>query len=275
MPNSKNILAPVTLIANGRSGTSLIQSIFGNHPAFDICGETAAQIFGTFHATDRLEGLVRADNLLEPNVDFKERSGKATRAAILETFRRPGKRYWMHKPIGVPWVWNALGQRGLEEDDRIKWYWDVLAYSFPESMNITVLRHPYDVVLSAEHYWGITLKQAWGSIVRMAQILSHKNANIKHAVVYDLLVQEPLAETERLFSAIERPFNPASLHAFEHLWVPEMGKQKVDLKDDNPRLQAQFARKKDWERVRAAGFSQGDHEVLTAMWEQYGAKLAF
>lgn len=275
MPNSNNILAPVTLIANGRSGTSLIQSIFQNHPAFDICGETAAQIFGTFHATDRLEGLVRADYRLAQGVDFKERSGKATRAAFLDTFRNPNKRFWMHKPIGVPWVWQALGQRGMSEEERIKWYWQVLAYTFPEGTNITVLRHPYDVTLSAEKYWGITLKQAWGSIVRMARILGHRDAAIKHAVVYDSLVQEPLAETERLFAAIERPFNPASLRAFEHIWVPEMGARKVALEENNPRLQARFTRKEEWDRVRAAGFSQEDHNTLSAMWQRYGAELTF
>lgn len=275
MPNTNNILAPVTLLANGRSGTSLIQSIFSNHPGFDTCGETAAQIFGTFHATDRLEGLVRADFRLPKDASFKARSGKATRAALLETFRNPNTRFWMHKPIGVPWVWQALGQSELSEEDRIKWYWDVLAYTFPESENITVLRHPYDVVLSAENYWGITLKQAWGSIVRMAQILGHANANIRHAVVYDRLVQEPLAETERMFTAIDRPFNPSCLRAFEHIWVPEMGERKQALDNSHARHKAKFTRKGDWGRVQDAGFSQEDHDILAAMWHKYGVSLSF
>lgn len=273
MPNIHNISAPVTLIANGRSGTSLIQSIFKNHPAFDICGENAALIFGVWHSTERLEGLVRPDNSLGPGADFKLRCGKAVRAATLETFRRPGKKHWMQKPIGVPWVWWALDRQGMTEAERIEWYWQVLKYSFPEGENITVLRHPYDVVLSAEKYWKITFRQAWSSIVKMARILGHPSARISHAVSYDMLVQEPLAETERLFEAINRPFSTKTLLAFEKLWVPDMDTRQTEMKATHPRKLAQFSRQSDWGQLRNESFTQEERDVICAMWQRYGVEL--
>ncbi len=274
MPNIRNINAPITLIANGRSGTSLVQSIFNNHPVFDTCGENAAQIFGTWHATERLKGLVRPDHALGRDIDFRLRCGKAVRAVVLETFRRPGKKHWMQKPIGVPWVWWALGKQGLSEEERIKWYWQVLEYSFPEGQNITVLRHPYDVVLSAEKYWGISLEKAWASIVRMARILGHDSANITHAVSYDQLVQEPLGETERLFSAIDRPFSIKTLQAFERIWVPEMNTRDTALQPDHPRFVARFSRQAEWGRLQGVDFPLEEREVIIAMWRRYGVGLS-
>ena len=274
MPNSLNINAPITLVANGRSGTSLIQSIFANHPSFDICGENSALIFGVWHSIERMEGIVRPDPELKAQPNHNLRCGKAVRAAMLETFRQPNKRFWMQKPIGIPWVWGILGHRGLSDDEKASWYWEVLAESFPKGTNITVLRHPYDVVLSAMNYWGITAKQAWDSVVKVARILDHPKSDITHAVVYDRLVQEPLAETELLFEAINRPFNPLSLKAFEKVWVPEMSTRQTEAKPDNPRINAQFSRQSDWGRLKDQDFSEADRDVLISMWRRYGAELS-
>ena len=273
MPNVKNIGAPINLIAHGRSGTSLIQSIFANHPAFDICGETSPLVFGVWHSTERLEGIVRWDPTLQGNQDFRLRCGKAVRGATLETFRNPKKRFWMQKPIGIPWVWGILGHRGLSEDEKISWFWEVLAYSFPEGKNITVLRHPYDVVISAEKYWGIAPLKAWESVVKMARILGHEKAQICHAVVYDKLVVEPLAETERIFDAIDRPFNPLCLKAFEKIWVPDMKTRQTEASPDSPRIIARFSHRSEWDHLPLKQFSQDDRNVITAMWRRYGHEL--
>lgn len=274
MPNVHNINAPITLVANGRSGTSLIQSIFSNHPSFDICGENSAQIFGVWHSTERMKGIVRPDHQLGPQANFNLRCGKAVRAAVLETFRKPGKKHWMQKPIGVPWVWGVLGQQGLSEDERIEWYWNVLAHTFPEGVNITVLRHPFDVVLSAESYWGISHKQAWASIVKMARILGHPAAKVTHAISYEKLVEEPLSETTRLFEAINRPFSSKTLQAFENIWVPEMGTPKTKLEAAHPRTIAGFTRQKEWGLLNKTDFPQEERTIICEMWQRYGSDLS-
>ena len=273
MPNPRNIDAPVTLIANGRSGTSLIQSIFSHHPAFDCCGETAAMVFGVWHSTERLKGIVRPDRNLGATPDFELRCGKAVRAVMLDTFRAGNKRFWMHKPIGVPWVWQTLGKQGMSEAERVKWYWQVMAVSFPESQNITVLRHPYDVVISAVNYWNITPQQAWSSVVRMARILGHRDANITYAVNYSQLVKEPLAETERMFEAIGRPFNPLCLKAFESIWVPDMETRKAAYSAANPRVDDRFSRQKEWSQLAGEDFSEAERNTICSMWRRYGVEL--
>ncbi|MBL4806608.1 MAG: sulfotransferase [Rhodobacteraceae bacterium] len=181
MPNRFNIHTPITLIANGRSGTSLVQGIFSHHPHFDTCGETASLLFGVWYATEQLKGLVRPDLELGSEGDFDQRCGKAVRASFIATFRAPKKTFWMHKPISIPWVWQVLKNHGLTDAECVTWYWNALNTAFPEAVNITILRHPYDVVLSAMAFWGISAKAAWTSIVKMARILAHPDASVKYA----------------------------------------------------------------------------------------------
>ena len=102
MPNADNIACPITLIANGRSGTSLVMHILGDHPDVDACGETQQVLTGVWHAAERMKGIIRPDQTLDQDAPHDVRCGKAVRAAFLATFPDTGAAEWFHKPIGVP-----------------------------------------------------------------------------------------------------------------------------------------------------------------------------
>lgn len=274
MPNKNNIDAPVTLIANGRSGTSLCQAIFSHHPDFDTCGETGALLFGVWHSVEQLKGIVRPDRFLPADSSFDLRCGKAVRAAFITTFRAPNKKYWVHKPIGTPWVWSRIKQTSTAEE-AAAWYWRALTTAFPQSKTITILRHPYDVVLSASEYWKIDVKAAWRSIVNMAEILEHPASSVVHAVDYDQLLHDPAGETLKLFDAVDRPFHTDCLKAFEKLWVQQQKSKPGQISAAPDKIKQNFSRRESWASLKTSDFSNQDHDTLIRMWAKYGVELRF
>ena len=173
MPNPDNITRPITLVSYGRSGTSLVHRVLGSHPQVDACGETQPLIFGTWEATSRVRNVIRPDTHLPKGVDFDERCAKAVRAVFLAHFDAPGKPRWAHKPINLPYTFDRRQKENPRRMARaIESYWPIMNACFPEATAITVLRHPYDVALSAQAYWGHPIERIWRHMVRMACVCS-------------------------------------------------------------------------------------------------------
>src|SRR5580700_8692261 len=122
MPNATTVDAPVTLLGSGRSGTSLVASLFQHHPDCAVVGETANVIFGIWTALRSSAPFVAplvADGQAVPD---DERAGRLVRAAFQATF--PDDRHaWMQKPIGVPKVlMDRFGEEaGRSEAGTLYW----------------------------------------------------------------------------------------------------------------------------------------------------------
>ena len=59
----------------------------------------------------------------------------------------------------------------------------LMMYSQPGKF-ITILRHPCDVVLSAQGYWGREELQIWRGIATMSRCILHKASKITYAVKF-------------------------------------------------------------------------------------------
>ena len=275
MPGAANIESPITLIANGRSGTSLVMHVLGDRADVDACGETQQLLCGTWFAAERAKGLIRPDQTLDDGAAFGDRCAAVVRAAFLAMFPDTGAPLWMHKPIGVPWVFGLPQMRQMPPGERLAWYWNVLKTSFPASRNITVLRHPYDVVLSAEQYWGANHAGAWRSIVTMAQIIDHPASDIRFAASHARLVTEPEAEVARLLDHLGLDPDPASLDATGKVFVPQMGRNRVPKEKLPDQVGRGFSRRDDWHRIDMSAFTDAQREVLVRMWARFGEVLEF
>lgn len=275
MPNPGNIARPITLISYGRSGTSLAFNILAAHEDVDGCGETMPLLFGTWEGAQRLKGVVRSDGEPGPETDHRARCGKAVRAAFLSFFESPAPD-WVHKPINVPWtIPNPVRNDPARFEQAAADYWQTMAFSFPQSRNLTILRHPYDVVLSARAYWKYPLDHIWRSIVNMAQIVNHADSDISFAISHQRLVTEPEVEIRRLLAHVGLSEDPACFAAAEKVYVPKKGagrRPKAKMADHVARA---FSHRERWDSIDMSGFTDADREIIAAMWARFGEELTF
>lgn len=276
MPNNANIKRPITLISYGRSGTSLAHNILAAHPDVDGCGETGQMLHGVWDGSQRLKGVVRPDLKLGPDVDHRERSAKAVRKAFLSFFNDPDKKEWVHKPINVP---QTIREPQRANPARMKRageaYWDAMAFSFPKSRNITILRHPYDVITSAVAYWGFKVDHIWEQIVNMAILINHEQSDIKFALSHQRLVDEPDEEIHRLLDYVGLDPHPACFEAAGRVYVPKKGQghqAKDSMTDHTAR---KFSHKEKWNDIDMSGFTTKQRDIIARMWARFGEELTF
>src|SRR5881392_2281706 len=91
MPNESNIGSPISLVAHGRSGTSLLFRAFGKLADVDCVGETANMIFTTWRALDQIAGITRYGVI--PNPHYKQDAARLVRNAFLQIFPSEKKDY--------------------------------------------------------------------------------------------------------------------------------------------------------------------------------------
>ena len=220
MPHADNIDAPITLVGFGRSGTSLLSSLFDIPGRCHYLGETNDFIYGVWDGLETRFGTMAPQHDGDRTLRLEERAANAVRSAFLATFpdHLP---FWFHKPIGVP---RLLSTRYTRDDwnEAAEWYWRVQKMSFPRAKYFTVIRHPCDVVLSAKDFWHSKEQGVWWALGFLAHLITHPSSPVEYAVFYDDLVAEPQATVESLFQylGLEPPANYLSRFETVHAAAP-------------------------------------------------------
>ena len=258
MPNDRNILSPITIIGNGRSGTSLVSKIFSAHPDCFFAGETVNLIHSVWRS---LESSLPRNRL----------------SAIPEVIQRqflhlfPSRqRYWMHKPIGIPIVARMFAS----DQEFYEWFWDVLDATFPQAQYFTVLRHPLDVLVSSDQWWDYGLPSIVESNRRVAELITHPRSKVGFALNYHELVADPEPHVRALFEFLNVQFHPSCLKPFEvgHVMnqrgvFAEKGQESVDLR---ARRETGFSHRDAWLKLDRSLLSREYQEAVDACWEKYG-----
>lgn len=265
MPNARNIAAPVSLISAGRSGTSLIQGIFNHHPDFEICGETAGLILPAFKAAENVQNYAPRIK----GMDKPTRAGAGVRGMFLGMF--PGEaEQWFQKPLG------AINSKAYQRKPAayLAWYWSAMLSSFPEGRFITVLRHPFDVVLSRRKWFEESDGEAFGTLAEMANVINAEQSPIRVAIRYRELVAEPEAELRRVFGEIGVRWDPACLAAMGTAYVTE---RKADFRrpvaDVQEKVAKGFSSRERWDEVDAGALAPAARAALDAMWARFGEEI--
>ena len=263
MPNQQNINSPVTLISTPRSGTSLVFRIFAAHPDFAVAGETAHLIFGPWYAAERTEGIVLPTQEDGRRLSMEERATRVVHSAFLTLFHDEKSR-WMHKPIGVPEYLRLVTQRQGREA-ALEWYWNVLKHVYPEGSFITILRNPFDVVLSQMDFFGWEAEQIWQGIAKLARILTHPNSLISYAIVYSDLIAEPERTLREMFDEINVPYHPRVMNAMERIHAPATGREQIDPKSTS--------RSDNWSKLNPECVTPGIERAITRLWNKFDARF--
>jgi hypothetical protein len=269
MPNPNNILSPLTIVGNGRSGTSLVSRILGDHPQCQFAGETANLIHSVWKSLESSLIPKKHDEIPE-----------IIRQQFLYFFPNPAP-FWMHKPIGVPIVWRLF-----DEDEFLDWYWDVMLAVFPQSRFFTVLRHPLDVVVSSHQWWGWSIPSIINSNRLIARIITHPKSPVTFGVNYHELIRKPRKQTRRLLDFLELKYDKACLNAFKvaHVVNEETDdKQKAGVKPGavkpaavKPGLQLKtrqasaFSHQQQWQQIDPQWITPDYREAIDACWARFG-----
>ncbi|MFD0979794.1 sulfotransferase [Tropicimonas aquimaris] len=254
MPNIQNIKAPVSLIAHGRSGTSLLFKAFAARGDMDCVGEAGNMVFTTWRALEQVSGLTRYGKVENPDIYGRD-AGALVRKAFLTIY--PSEReHWMMKPIGTPRImWDFSSK---DWDAFAKWYWMVFNTSFPQARKFTIIRHPNDVFLSSKKFWGGKDLALWRAQYIMYKIIGHQHAGLRHIMLYDQLVADPEPQMRRMMERVGVPFSDRMMKAFGQLHVPTEG---VHVQSDpggalQEKAAKGFSREEEWGSIEDSEFRE-------------------
>jgi hypothetical protein len=241
MPNANNIYNPITLIAYGRSGTSLVARSIARNTDVELVGETANLIFTPYRSVEQITGLTR---MLDES--STEVGAEISRFAFLKAFPSD-KPEWIHKPIGIPRIFWEFGYHNAEHF--ISWYWMVLSNIFPNSRNFSIVRHPFDVFLSARDYWDFDDAAIWQTLTLMMRLLHYGVNNFRIVVKYEDLVREPENTMRSICGAVELPFSENMLKDFDVLHAQRTDHKGFSTEHIEEKKASQFSRQTDWEII--------------------------
>jgi hypothetical protein len=213
MPNLSNIDAPVTLIAPGRSGTSLISAIFAGNPDVSVCGETVDLVFDLWNAAQRSISHISPPLTSAALAAIDERVSTFVRQGFLSLLSDDNA-FWFQKPIGIPFAFSPALLHFDSWDDRADLYWTVMRTVFPRGRFFTVLRHPCDVVMSFKKRFDADEHTSWAVMGFLAHIIGHPKSLVRYAVSYDRLITDSEATVRSLLSFLEIPYDSRMMDAF-------------------------------------------------------------
>lgn len=269
MPNLNNITSPLTLIAPGRSGTSLLSGMLARHPDCSFIGETANLIFDVNYAVDYSISGVAAQRM-DSGVFLttEQRTANVIRQTFLELFPDE-KLFWLQKPIGVP-ARLYYQFKKIDLQDEAQWvplakkYWDMFKLSFPNGRYFTLLRHPCDIVLSTMDYWGILEADAWAWVSGLFLLFTHQDNLVKYAIKYEDLYCQPVKTIEGLCEYLGISYSANLLDANEAVHAFSAGRAtKKNL----------LPRSLDWGRLNAGRITALQKHILTSVYHSYGYEL--
>lgn len=267
MPNPNNIESPITLVAFGRSGTSLLSKIFDHYPGCQSVNETVNLIFDTWQAIEEAAPITAPFMENGIRLSTEEQAGRAVRQIFLSCF--PDEQpFWFQKPITPPRALSAKFPGLLNKsrwDEAAIWYWEVMARSFPDAKYFTILRHPCDIVLSAQVFWGADPGDTWTQLGFMAHLLTHPASPVEYAIHYEELVQNKGRIVQDLFTFLELPFHEQVLEAFSQL-------HGASEKKGNPQVDS-TTRAHDRDQLDSSKATSFQIEHLTKLFAKFGYSL--
>lgn len=244
MPNRNNITAPFSLIAYGRSGTSLLFKAFAARSDMDCTGETGNLIFTSWRALEQISGITRYGKIEE--MDYRVDGAKLVRGAFLNIFPSD-KPLWMQKPIGTPKMMWDFPSGDL--DGFIDWYWMVFNSAFPKARKFSIIRHPNDVYLSAKKFWNFADDAIFRTQWIMNRILMHRHAGLRHLMTFEGLIAAPEDGMKALMDSLELTFDPNMMDAFAQLHVPSEDVHVARGGDLEKKQKANFSHQAKWDAI--------------------------
>lgn len=264
MPNDSNVASPVTLLGLGRSGTSLIAASFGLREDFVNCGETGGLIFGVWEGAK----LSFVPYPREYWTTFEENDDEKSAYFVRETIKGlfpSNQPYWFQKPAGLPITfldWSLLpGERSPVTNFPVEWYWKVLTTSFPKSSFVTVLRDPFDMVLSRVEHSGWAARDTLIAATQVYEVIQYGWDNFKSIILFDDLISDFDGSMRKMCDDIQIPFDSSMSGAINENHAPVVKRGPKSNHRDR------------WAELAGIELSAAEIGVLQNTWNRMGREL--
>jgi hypothetical protein len=224
VPNARNVEAPINLHGIGRSGTTLLQNLLGAVGDVQICNELASLVFCSFRGA---EVALTSD---DTDAAAAEAGPTAAVHAALCAVMPSNKTHWCQKLGGLPKdiCWTMTESDDLEYASEpfpfpYRWFWHVLATSFPLSKDVLILRDYRDIIVSRHLHSGWDLDDIAADVAIYFNITAHQAAKIDCVIKYEDLVAAPDETIHRLVSHLGLTGEEMAMRALSWHASPSMG----------------------------------------------------
>ena len=226
------------IVGVGRSGTSLLQSIIGTHSCVEVVPETSflrRYVYNKHLTWDRLyddQTLLRLPSLI---------------SAINNCQNERSRMIWAYKNTLLH---SSKKNYVLDKDPRLIEYIDLLNLTNTDCKIILIRRDPRDVLLSkklAKWSKGRTiLSYLMASYIQLSDGWHHRNDKNFHLIDYELLLQEPKRQLQKLCHFLELEFESNMLN-FQETSKKLIQKDELSWKKETmqPLLASNFGKWKD------------------------------
>jgi hypothetical protein len=198
-----NVPAPINLHGVGRSGTTLLQNLLGAIGDVQICNELSSLVFCTYRGA---EVALTSD---DTNVSAADASPVVAVRAALCAIMPSDKTHWCQKLGGLPKdiCWTMTGCEDLAYASEpfpfpYRWFWNVLATSFPLSKDVLIIRDYRDVIVSRHLHSGWHPDDIAADIAIYLNLMAHPAAKLDCVIKYEDLVSAPDETIHRLVSSL-------------------------------------------------------------------------
>jgi hypothetical protein len=244
--NHLKLTAPIIIIGNGRSGSTLLNNLLGSHPDIVMLGEMyfgPAQAWNALWTADanntqrNISDEYRNDPELESRVancpvehqkliarlqsSEYRRTAEILRRAIAEWFCLPktGTRYW--------------GFKGIFNGSIFHYEWKIYDQLFPDAIWLHIVRHPLHFAGSAiasqrreptPEFLKVAL-QDWLNVFRMSR--QRSDTGRYWEIKYETLVADPSKTLRPVLEFLDVGWDDASQQAMSQQWGTRSHAQRL------------------------------------------------
>lgn len=211
----------IFIVGVGRSGTSLLQSMFAAHPQVTCLPETS--FFRRYVVSGKLESQYSSGDTSSlinslSNDDFFYRLNLDAKSQIMQSL---DSNVSLDLEIYKKIVLTSQSKNTywfVDKDPRLIEYLPVIAAAFPSAKIINIIRDPRDVLLSKKkaawskkgHIWKhvfanrvqLSFSEVWGSTLFGANYIE---------IIYEDLISSPREQLEGVCESINLPFDDCML----------------------------------------------------------------
>lgn len=230
MPNPSNVSSPINLYGVGRSGTSLLMDLFARVPWIQNCNETLGLVFGAWSGALFSEF---SHDRTGVGVAKRHFAINAVHGALVGAMPTD-KAVWAQKLAGIPnnFVWEPYitAQDKATFGDLYSFpfalYKEVIAASFPNAVNVLVVRDPLEVALSRQDFSGWDRSSVLIDVavaMRTFELIKDRFSFIVH---YGALKHRDSAYVQAIFDSLGVPFDERVMAAYDRVHAAGSGKRR-------------------------------------------------
>lgn len=225
MPSFSNVQSPISIYGVGRSGSTLLQSIFHHLGWIQACNETIGLVMGAWSGAH-----------FSPLASDVEAVGhgkhitamRAVHGALINALPS-AKGGWIQKLSGVPnnFVWEPF----LTDEDNsdfhglypfpFRFYQGCLLRCFPSSKNILLVRNPLEIAISRASFSGWQREAVLVDVAvayRACALMTRAHFDV--IVGFDELRSQSEQTMAHVLQRVGIDWNPKVMHAFDHHHAP-------------------------------------------------------